>query len=79
MATDMPAIDIPKKEPFRRAWIKYHLALNNSSFAAIARELGIDKNTVQSAMHRPYPKMERAIAAKIGVEPKKIWPERYAA
>lgn len=31
------------------------------------------------ALQRPYPKMERIIAAKIGVRPEEIWPSRYTA
>lgn len=29
------------------------------------------------ALQRPYPKMERIIAAAIGVPPETIWPSRY--
>lgn len=29
------------------------------------------------ALHRPYPKVERIIAAAIGVPPETIWPSRY--
>jgi Ner family transcriptional regulator len=29
------------------------------------------------ALHRPYPKVERIVAAAIGVMPEVIWPSRY--
>ncbi len=31
------------------------------------------------ALVKPYPRMERAIAAKLELEPRAIWPERYDA
>jgi Ner family transcriptional regulator len=61
----------------RNEWIKFQLAIRDTGFADIARELGISRATVRSAMVKSYPKMERAIAAKIGMAPEVIWPERY--
>lgn len=60
-------------------WIKGMLELKKSSFAKIARELGVSRQAVRQALDVPYPKMERAIAAKLGLSPEKLWPERYAA
>ncbi len=55
------------------------MRLAGSSFAALGRELGVTRDAVRNACRKPYPKMERAIAAKIGRSPEEIWPERYAA
>ena len=33
----------------------------------------------QLALWRPYPRMEREIAARLELTPEIIWPERYAA
>jgi len=63
----------------RRAWIKYQLEVAGSSFADIARDLGVSRSAVNKAIKNSYPKMERAIAAKIGRRPEEIWPERYLA
>lgn len=68
----------PKKHDERRVWIKAMLELRGSSFAAIARELGVTRGAVRHAQDRPYPRMERAIAEKLGFTPKDIWPERYS-
>jgi len=69
----------PKKPKERRVWIKAMLELRGSSFAAIARELGVTRGAVRHVQDGPYPKMERAIAEKLGLAPEDIWPERYNA
>jgi Ner family transcriptional regulator len=75
----MPIIHPPKKADERRAWIKYQLEVRGYSFASIARELGVHRNAVQSATRCSYPKMEAAIAGKLGLTPEAIWPERYSS
>jgi len=69
----------PKNPDQRRAWILYQLHLAGSSFADLGREEGVTRNCVRAAVYKRYPKMERAIARKIGRRPEDIWPERYAA
>lgn len=68
---------VPKKTDKRRAWIKYQLELAGYNFAALAREHGLSRTCVLSALRRPYPKMEQIIADKIGLQPEELWPERY--
>lgn len=46
------------------------------------RKLSIDAgyanaNTVNQALHRPYPRAERIIAKALNKEPHEIWPTRY--
>lgn len=77
MFDDMKANGVPIKAEERRAWIKYQLELLGCSFASIARENSITRMTVQSVLRRPYPKMERLIANKLGLQPEDLWPERY--
>ncbi len=67
----------PKKAAERRAWIKYQLELRGESFATIARELGVTRQAVRRALDMPRPRMERAIAEKLGLKPWELWPERY--
>lgn len=61
----------------RRQWIKFQLAVHGSSLAKIAAEHGLKHQTVRRVFDISYPKMERIIAAKIGMAPEEIWPERY--
>lgn len=75
----MSTRDVPKNPAQRREWIKYELRLRGSSLSAVARELGVVRQAVAIALCRPYPRMEEAIAQKLELSPKNIWPERYAA
>jgi Ner family transcriptional regulator len=75
----MNTTQTPKNPDQRRAWILYQLHLAGSSFADLGRELGVTRNAVRNAIDKRYPKMERAIATKIGKRPEEIWPERYAS
>jgi Ner family transcriptional regulator len=68
-----------KKDVRRRVWIKSQLELCGSSFADIARALKVSRQSVRSALDKPYPKMEAAIAKQLNRTPAEIWPERYAA
>jgi len=72
-------IAIPLDPRIRREWIKFQLRARGSSFSAVARELGIDRRNVQVALARPYLRVERAIAHKLGFEPQQLWPERFNA
>ena len=69
--------NIPTEPAKRRAWIKYQLELAGYSLSSLARELGVSRHAPKLALDRPYPRMERAIAEKIGVGPHTIWTERY--
>jgi Ner family transcriptional regulator len=69
----------PQKTEERQVWIMAMLRIKKSSYSAIARELGVSRSAVRKAVRYSYPKMERAIAAKIGYAPELIWPERYQA
>jgi Ner family transcriptional regulator len=70
-------INIPSDPAHRRAWVKYQLELAGYSLSSLARELGVSRHAPKLALDRPYPKMERAIAEKIGAPPQEIWPDRY--
>jgi len=73
----MTIVTIPKTASERRAWIKYQLELLGYNFAKLARELSLSRTCVLSALNKPYPKMERIIADKLGMQPEQLWPERY--
>lgn len=74
----MAHIEVPSDPRERIAWIKYQLELNGSSFSAIAREFGRSRATVRKSLDIKFPKWDKVIAAKIGLTPAEIWPERYA-
>ncbi|WP_235269967.1 helix-turn-helix domain-containing protein [Geoalkalibacter subterraneus] len=61
----------------KNAWIKYQLGRQGSSFAKIAKKLGVSREAPRRALCRPYPRMEKAIAEEMGYSPEQIWPERY--
>ncbi len=57
--------------------IKAALAKCDTNYEKLARENGIAGSTLRNALRFKYPKAERIIAKKIGVEPNEIWPSRY--
>ena len=73
----MTESSIPSDPIKRRAWIKYQLELAGFSLSSLARELGVSRHAPKLALDHPYPRMEKAIAEKIGIQAQIIWPERY--
>ncbi|MGK7345429.1 MAG: helix-turn-helix domain-containing protein [Candidatus Nitrospinota bacterium M3_3B_026] len=70
-------MNIPESARERREWIKYQLRLRGDNLASIAREMGVSRHASILALRKPYPRMERAIAGKLGMSPSALWPERY--
>jgi Ner family transcriptional regulator len=60
--------------------IKMRLRLAGSSLACVARELGVAATTVTSVSQgaRRSRRIEALIAAKLGLRPAQLWPDRYA-
>lgn len=75
----MNMLAIPKKPSERWEWIKYQLRVRGSSLSALARDLEVTRNAVHNVARLPYPRVERALAAKLGLRPEELWPERYDA
>lgn len=75
----MTALDtaVPLDPHARLEWIKYQLRVRGTSLAKIARELGIDRHNCINALRRPYPRVQQAIADKLGLQPYHLWPEWY--
>lgn len=70
--------DIPKRATERKAWILFQLKLRGSSLSALGREIGVSHQAVAWAAYgRPALDTETAIAAKIGVDPRDLFPEHY--
>lgn len=68
---------IPANPIQRWEWLKYRLRSQGSSLRKLSDELDVTGNAVQLVKYTPYPRMERAIANKLGLTPQAIWPERW--
>jgi Ner family transcriptional regulator len=77
IATQVDLGTMPADVRDRGHWVRYQLRLRGLTFGGIARELHVSRGTVRKAVLVPYPKMETAIAEKLGLRPAQIWPERY--
>lgn len=76
--TTVPDPDSIPADPMQRnEWIKFQLRIRGSSLSQLARDLGVTRQAVRNALSSRYPRMERVIAAEIGLNPETIWPERY--
>ena len=76
----MSAYEPPKKTPsgdWDRRYIRYRLEMVGYSLSRLSLEHFDSRHTLKTALDRPYPKSERIIAGKIGVDPWVIWPSRY--
>jgi Ner family transcriptional regulator len=60
-----------------REWIRFQLRIHGSSFTGLATELGVTRQAVTDVFRHRYPKMERAVAKKLGMAPEVLWPDRY--
>ncbi|SNT06967.1 helix-turn-helix domain-containing protein [Pseudomonas segetis] len=74
----MNITEMPKDPAQRWEWIKYQLRIHGCSPAELARQLGITDRAIRAVKHAPYPRIERAIAKKLGVFPMQLWPERWS-
>ena len=76
----MSALQAVKKTAvdWHRADIVAALHKAGWSLRKLSEEVGLSAGTLKSALDRPYPKAEAIIATAIGVDPKSIWPSRYA-
>ncbi|HEV2677674.1 MAG TPA: helix-turn-helix transcriptional regulator [Aliidongia sp.] len=53
------------------------LKKRGKSLAGISIAHGYHPTAAGKALKRPWPAMERAIAAELGIPPEEIWPSRY--
>ncbi|AXR09974.1 helix-turn-helix domain-containing protein [Pseudomonas aeruginosa] len=68
---------IPSDPHLRWEWIKWQLRSRGSSFSRLAASLDVDRHAMTNVKRTPYPRMERAIAEALGLQPIEIWPERW--
>lgn len=69
---------VPGDARERSIWVQAKLRLHATSFAQIARRLGVTGRAVGQAMYAPNHRVETAIAQAIGLEPTRLFAERYA-
>jgi len=70
-------IKIPSDPEQLWEWVKYQLRLRGSSLAQVSQELDIPRQSVNNAKRVRYPRVERAIARKLEMAPRDIWPDRW--
>lgn len=63
----------------RRYWVIYQLGLLGLSLAKVAKGHGVRRQTLNAALHKTYPRMEKVLADALEVAPKDLFPERYDA
>ncbi len=68
---------VPKNPRARWAWIKLHLILRGATIGDVANELGVTPWAVYKTARKPYPRVERALAARFGLKARDLFPERY--
>lgn len=68
---------VPTDPDQRWEWVKYQLRMRGSSLALVAQNLGISRQSVINAKRVRYPRVERAIARKLDMTPRDIWPDRW--
>lgn len=73
----MEMLDVPLDLDRRWEWIKYQLRVRGTSGAVIARELSLNDRAIRSTKRNAYPRVERAIASALGLQPIQVWPERW--
>lgn len=73
----MNIAEMPRDPAQRWEWIKYQLRIHGCSPAELARQLDVTDRAVRAVKHAPYPRIERAIAEQLNVQPIELWPERW--
>ena len=77
MSSDTSTLAVPSDPNHRRSWIIYQLKICGSSLARIAEELGVSRQATSDALTRPSERIEQAIADKLDLAPRELFPERF--
>jgi len=57
--------------------VVYELAQIGLSVAEVARQAGLQSQSLKPVLHRRWPRGQQLIAAALGRAPEQIWPSRY--
>lgn len=63
----------------RSSWVQTELKKKGSSYSAIATDQGVHRSAVSNTMHMPNDRLEKAIAAELGVTQEALFSERFDA
>lgn len=74
-----PTLKKPVSNDWSSHYIVYRLRERGQSTRRLSRQHGYEVSAASVAIQRRWPKLERLIAAAIGVTPQEIWPSRYNA
>jgi Ner family transcriptional regulator len=72
-----PSAEVLATPSVRWAWIQFQLKVTGRSFAELARQQNVAKETLTKVKTAHYPRMERVIADALGLDATKLFPERY--
>lgn len=72
-----PRTDIPRDPRERSIWVQAELRKAGISFAAIARDIGVDRRAPSQAMFLPNMRVEQALADALGLTVEALFPERF--
>ena len=72
-----PSAEVIADNSIRWAWIQFQLKSTGRSFAKLARDTGVVKETLTKVKTAHYPRMERVIADALGLTAQELFPERY--
>lgn len=67
----------PVSQDWHRADIVAAIWKRGGSLQRLSRQHGYRPDSLNQALHHPWPKAERLIAEFIGVPARRIWPSRY--
>ncbi len=68
---------VPKDPHLKWRWIRGQLLIRSIELSTLAEELDVSRQYVQSVAWQPRPRVQKAIADKLGVPVHEIWPDRY--
>jgi Ner family transcriptional regulator len=85
MKTDHPKAALLRAKPITgtpQDWhvedIKAAIRKTGTTLSDLSRAAGFSESAATRALLTPWPRMEAAIAARLGREPHEIWPSRYS-
>lgn len=66
-----------KSQDWHPAQVKAALEMRGITVTGLGSRNSYDRTAVSKALRRPWPAVERIVAAALGLHPKVIWPSRY--
>ncbi len=70
---------VPSDPGLRRAWVIWQLRCQGTTLAELARGLRVTKQGLHRVLDRPSARLEKALARRLGLTPRQLFPERFDA